>query len=245
MENQEMKQVHNHEKEQFKKLFRQELIDRFEDRFLILEVFLQTERHITVSGLTELLRKQGVDFTPEFVLETLKLMCQFGFAQTNTFDNGEVYYEHRHLGQHHDHMICTKCRSIVEFEDEALEALQLQIARARGFHMLQHKMEIYGICDSCLKERIQGMPLSMAKAGERLQIEEFTGGASSRMRLRTMGLRPGDRIEVITNHRMGQVVVATDFHRFVLGRGLAQKVMVQPLNPEDSRGGRQPSKETG
>lgn len=240
-----MKQIHKHEKEQFKKLFRQEQIDRFEDRFLIMEVFLQTERHVTVSGLTELLRKQGIDFDPKFVLETLKLMCQFGFAQKNSFDNGEVYYEHRHLGQHHDHMICTKCRSIIEFENDDLEALQLQIARARGFHMLQHKMEIYGICANCLKERIHGMPLSMAKAGELLQIEEFIGGASARMRLRTMGLRPGDQIEVITNHSTGQVVVATDFHRFMLGRGLAQKVMVQPLEPNTEDRDRQPHTETG
>lgn len=226
-----MKQIHLQEKEQFKKLFRQEQFDRFEDRFLILEVFLQTEKHVTASGLTELLRQQGVDFDSEFVLETLKMMRQFGFAQKNSFDNGEIFYEHRHLGQHHDHMICTKCRSIVEFEDDSLEALQLQIAQAHGFHLLQHKMEIYGICANCLKERINGMPLSMAKPGERLRVEEFTGGASSRMRLRTMGLRPGDEVEVITNHRTGQVVIATDFHRFVLGRGLAQKVMVRPLEP--------------
>jgi Fur family ferric uptake transcriptional regulator len=240
-----MKQTHRQEKEQFKTLFRQEQIVRFEDRFRIMEVFLQTERHLTAGGLAEMLREEGADFEAEFVLETLNLMCRFGFARKNRFDNGEVYYEHRHLGQHHDHMICTKCRSIVEFEDDTLETLQLQIARARGFHMLQHRMEIYGICSDCLKERINGMPLSMAKAGERLRIEEFTGGASARMRLRTMGLRPGDQIEVITNHSTGQVVVATDYHRFVLGRGLAQKVVVHPVDPDGRRTDRRTRKTSG
>jgi Fur family ferric uptake transcriptional regulator len=228
-----MKQIHHQEKEQFKKLFQQEQIDRFEDRFRILEGFLQTERHVTISGLARLLEEQGTVYEPDFILDTLKLMCRFGFAQKNTFDNGEVYYEHRHLGQHHDHMVCTKCRNIVEFEDGALEALQLQIARHHGFHMLQHRMEIYGICADCLKERVQGMTLSAARAGERLQIEEFTGGATARMRLMTMGLRVGDTVEVITNHSSGQVVVATDFHRFVHGRGLAQKVVVRPIDPDE------------
>ncbi len=232
-----MKQIHKQEKEQFRKLFQQEQIDRFEDRFRILEGFLQTERHVTVSGLAELLQQQGMVFEPEFILETLKLLCRFGFAQKNSFDNGEVYYEHRHLGQHHDHMVCTKCRAIIEFEDEALEALQMQIARSHGFHMLQHRMEIYGICAGCLKERLQGMTLSTAKPGERLKIEAFTGGASARMRLMTMGLRTGDVIEVITNHSTGQVVVATEFHRFVLGRGLAQKVEVSPVGQEAGGGG--------
>ena len=62
--------------------------------------------------------------------------------------------------------------------------------------MLQHKMEIYGICADCLKERLQEMPLVMAKQGERLIIKDITGGSGGRMRLLTMGLRLGDEIEV-------------------------------------------------
>ena len=224
-----MKRVHNQEKEQFKKLFKQENIDAFEDRFKILEVFLQTERHLTVSELVELLNESGYTFTPDFVRDTLKLMCRFGFARKNRFDNGEVRYEHRHLGQHHDHMICTKCKHIYEFEDERIENMQVQVAAAHNFHMLQHKMEIYGICSKCLKDHIQPMPLVHAKQGERMEIKEFTGGASARMRLLSMGLRVGDKIDIITNLNKGQMVVAVDFNRYVLGRGLAQKILVEPV----------------
>jgi Fur family ferric uptake transcriptional regulator len=223
-----MKQIHNREKEQFRKLFKQEQIDNFEDRFKIMEVFLQTESHITSNELTQLLKEKGYDFKPDFVRDTLKLMNRFGFAKKNRFDNGYVRYEHRHLGQHHDHMICTKCRKIIEFKEEAIEKLQVEIASTYGFHMLQHKMEIYGICSECLKDRIKRMPLGMAKQGERLIIREFTGGTNAHMRLLTMGLRLGDKIEVVTNNNRGQIVIALDFNRFVLGRGLAQKIIVEP-----------------
>ena len=94
-----MKRVHSREKEQFKKLFQQENIENFEDRFKILEIFLQTERHVTVSELVQLLNDNGYSFAPDFVRNTLKLMCRFGFARKNRFDNGEMRYEHRHLGQ--------------------------------------------------------------------------------------------------------------------------------------------------
>ena len=137
-------------------------------------------------------------------------------------------YEHRHLGRHHDHMICTKCKNIVEFKNERLENLQREIAAAYGFHMLQHKMEIYGICSGCLKDRIQLMSLAMAKQGERVIIKDFAGGAGVRMRLLTMGLRIGDEIDVITNLCEGQLAVAVDCKRYILGRGLAQKILVQP-----------------
>ena len=224
-----MKRVHSQEKEQFKKLFKQENIDAFEDRFKILDVFLQTESHLTVRELVQLLDESGYTFTHDFVRDTLKLMCRFGFARKNRFYNGEARYEHRHLGHHHDHMICTKCKNIYEFEDEQLENMQAQIAAAYNFHMLQHKMEIYGICSKCLKDHIQPMPLIHAKQGERLEIKEFTGGASARMRLLSMGLRVGDKIDIITNINKGQMVVSVDYNRYVLGRGLAQKILVEPV----------------
>ncbi|MFC1812052.1 transcriptional repressor [Thermodesulfobacteriota bacterium] len=224
-----MKQIHNREKEQFKKLFKQEYIDNFEDRYKILEVFLQTERHITADDLIQLLEENGYQIDPDFVRDTLKLMCRFGFAWKNRFDNGYVRYEHFHLGQHHDHMICTKCKKIVEFENEQLENLQEQIAVRSGFHMLQHKMEIYGICSECLEDRDQLIQLVMAKQGERLKIKDFTGGSKARMRLLTMGLRLGDEIDVITNLNKGQLAIAVDQKRYVLGRGLAQKILVEPI----------------
>jgi Fur family transcriptional regulator, ferric uptake regulator len=224
-----MKQIHLQEKQQFKKLFKQEYIDNFEDRFKILETFLQTEKHVTIEELVQLLDGNGWKLDPEFVRETLKLMCRFGFAHKNRFDNGVVRYEHRHLGQHHDHMICTKCKNIIEFQEGQLEELQIRIAANHGFLMLQHKMEIYGICSDCLKARIRIMPLVAAKPGERLVIKELSGGAGAKMRLLTMGLRVGDNIEVINNNQQGQMVVAVDLKRFVVGRGLAEKIMVEPI----------------
>ena len=224
-----MKHIHRQEKQQFKKLFKQEHIDDFEDRFNILESFLQTEKHLTIDELIKLLEENGYNFEPDFIRDTLKLMVRFGFAKKNRFNNGPVRYEHMHLGQHHDHMICTKCRKIIEFREDRLEDLQVQIAAAYGFHMLQHKMEIYGICSECLKNRVQVMPLVMAKPGERLIIKDITGGTGARMRLLSMGLRLKDEIEIVTNPKQGQIVVAVDLKRFILGRGLAQKIMVQTV----------------
>ncbi|MEW6672447.1 MAG: transcriptional repressor [Thermodesulfobacteriota bacterium] len=224
-----MKQIHRQEHEQFNKLFSQEHIDNIEDRFKILEAFLQTEQHVTSTELFQILSDKGHRVEPELVRETLKLMCRYGFAQKNRFRNGEVRYEHRHLGQHHDHMICTKCRGIFEFKNEQLEELQVKIAATYGFHMLQHKMEIYGICASCLKERVQVLPLNTAKQGEKLIIKDILGGAGARMRLLTMGLRQGDQIDIVTNISKGQLVIAVEGKRYVLGRGLAQKIMVQPV----------------
>ena len=221
-----MRSTHTQEREQFIKLFKQDRVDRFEDRLVVLDVFLRTEHHVTIEELVILVHQSGVDVSADFIRETVDLMCHYGFAQQNRFDNGHQRYEHRHLGQHHDHMICTKCKAIIEFEDSGIEQRQLEIAAAHGFHLLQHRMELYGICRECLDRRDLLIPLDSAKTGERLQIRKFAGGTKAKLRLLSMGLRVGDDIEVITNARHGQLVIAADFKRLVLGHGLARKILV-------------------
>jgi Fur family ferric uptake transcriptional regulator len=232
-----MRDRHENEKLQFERLFREEGVDRIPERSAILEIFLQTERHVTGEELTDLLARNGTPFDESFVAETLDLLCRYGFAHKNRFDDGPVRFEHRHLGLHHDHMICTKCDRIVEFEDDELEALQARIAAKHGFHMLQHRMDIYGICQECLSSRVTRMPLDMARTGERLRIVDFTGGGNVRMRLSAMGLRMGDVIEVVTSLGRGQLVIAVDMKRYSMGRGLASKILVGPADsPAPGRG---------
>jgi Fur family ferric uptake transcriptional regulator len=132
-------------------------------------------------------------------------------------------------------MICTKCKRIFEFQNQNMEQLQLQIAAESGFHLLQHKMELYGICRQCLDRRDILISLDHARQGERLVIKGFSGGGTSRLRLLSMGLRIGDEIEIISNVSKGQMVVAADFKRLVIGRGLAQKIQVSLVSDQEAQ----------
>ena len=70
------------------------------------------------------------------------------------------------------------------------------------------------------------MPLVMGKAGERVVIKEITGGRQARSRLSDMGLRVGDRIEIINNNGLGRLILGHDCSRLAVGRGIARKIMV-------------------
>lgn len=227
-----MRKLHFNEKSQFKDLFAQDNIDRFEDRYAILDTFLHTEQHVTIEELRQRLADRGYRFSEDFVRDTIELMLEYGFAHESRFDADTVRYEHRHLGQHHDHLICTKCRQIMEFANDQIERLQEQIATEHGFHLLQHRMALYGICQRCMEARPSTLPLTGARTGERLVIKEHGGGNAARLRLTAMGLRVGDAIDVISNRGDGQVVVAVGGKRYALGRGLAEKVRVQPVPTE-------------
>ncbi len=223
-----METIHRQEKEQFKQLFEDEGISRIDDRLVILELFLRMERHITFRELLDVLKKDGYGFEPDFVKNTLHLLCRYGFAVKKEFIGQPMLYEHRHIGFHHDHLICTKCGKIIEFESRQMEDLQHEIATLHGFRILQHKMEMYGLCSDCLKERVRLMPLSLAQEGESGIVQEFLGGTGAQLRLATLGLKKGDEVEVITNSGEGQLVVAVNATRLAMGRGMARKIMVKP-----------------
>ncbi len=80
---------------------------------------------------------------------TLKLLAEAGLAQERRFEDGFTRYEHASPDAHHDHLICTRCGAIIEFENERIEALQQDVARKNRFKVQSHKLELYGLCAGC------------------------------------------------------------------------------------------------
>jgi len=52
---------------------------------------------------------------------------------------------------HHDHLVCTECEKIIEFNNEELEKVKSGVAQKNRFSMQYHRLEIFGICDDCRK----------------------------------------------------------------------------------------------
>lgn len=228
---------HEQEKKQFRRLFQQQGVDRFDERFQVLEAFLKLEHHVTKLDISRQLKADGIQLDEGFVISSMEHLCRFGFASRVDFDSGEdVLYEHRHLGVHHDHMVCAKCSTILEFKDEALEMLQQKVAEAYGFYMLQHKMEIYGLCSQCMANRKKRVPLYKAKPGEKVIVKELEAGKNMQLRISSMGLKIGDLVEVVSNGFGGQVVIAVGENRLVIGTGMAQKIWVQSQDFRQTQG---------
>jgi Fur family ferric uptake transcriptional regulator len=219
--------AHDLEREQFRKLLQAIHASRISDRLAVLDRFLSVEHHLTLSSLAALM----LDSDPAlqdigFLRDTMEMFCQCGFAKKRTFEAQEVTYEHQHLGDHHDHFICTSCGRIQEFHNPRLEILQMEIAAGFKFHALQHKMEIYGICADCLARREPDLPLTRAAVREKVRIVEVRGDRPLAARLRAMGLSQGRELEVINNNPAGPIIVALDEVRLALDAEMAEAVIV-------------------
>ena len=115
-----------------------------------------------------------------------------------------------------------------------MERLQLEIAAEHNFHPLQHKVEIYGLCDGCLEKREANPPLPLAAVGEKVRVIEVLGSRELQARMTSMGLSPGTVLEVINNNPGGPFIVAVNDTRLVLDKEMAEAVLVTHdcLHPE-------------
>jgi Fur family ferric uptake transcriptional regulator len=50
-------------------------------------------------------------------------------------------------------MICKSCGLIIEFQNDKIEQLQLEIAKANRFVITSHLMQLRGLCEECAKEK--------------------------------------------------------------------------------------------
>jgi Fur family ferric uptake transcriptional regulator len=117
-------------------------------REAILEVFLEAKGHITSEDLYQDVRARHPQIGYTTVYRTMKLLCEAGLAHEHNFD-GTARFEIAQ--EHHDHLVCTRCGKIIEFECEMIESAQTQIAASYGFRVLRHRHELYGHCADCQK----------------------------------------------------------------------------------------------
>lgn len=118
-------------------------------RDIILDFFLSSERHMSIEDLYLKLRSKYPGIGYATVYRTLKLFAEAGVANEIQFGDGQTRYECVGEGEHHDHLVCTRCGAISEFENETIEKLQAEVAAGYGFLIETHKLELYGQCAKC------------------------------------------------------------------------------------------------
>lgn len=118
-------------------------------RSLIIDTFLASEGHASVEELWSKVRSADAKVSVATVYRTMKLLVESGLAHARNFGDGQTRYEAAIGRHHHDHLICTNCGDIIEFENDRIEQLQDTIAKRHGFKVTSHKMELYGLCKNC------------------------------------------------------------------------------------------------
>ena len=123
-------------------------------RDLIVDTFFTQTGHLSVDELLDKVTARDSSIGAATVYRTMKILTDAGLASARHFEGGQTRYEAALDRHHHDHLICTSCGRIFEFENERIEELQARVAEQHGFRVTHHKLELYGLCKAC-QERQQ------------------------------------------------------------------------------------------
>jgi Fur family transcriptional regulator, ferric uptake regulator len=118
-------------------------------RDLIVDTFFSSTGHLSVDELLSKVQDRDENIGAATVYRTMKILADSGLASPRHFEDGQTRYEAAIGRHHHDHLICTSCHAIIEFENERIEELQDLVARQHGFLVTRHKLELYGLCKAC------------------------------------------------------------------------------------------------
>ncbi len=115
---------------------------------LFHEIYEQHE-HIDAEALLASMKEKGLKTSRATLYRNLDLLAKYGFVTKQRLVGNRFVYEHVHIGQRHDHLVCGRCGRVAEFVSPAIEALEREICLAHGFDPDKHTLQIQGVCQAC------------------------------------------------------------------------------------------------
>lgn len=112
----------------------------------IVELFIDLKSHLSAEELHEAARRDGQSVGLATIYRTLNLLADAGLAEQKSFGEGHFVYEINRPGDHHDHIICLDCGSVIEFGNDEIERLQESVAAKHDFRLTSHRLDLYGHC---------------------------------------------------------------------------------------------------
>lgn len=123
-------------------------------RELILKVLLENnDKHLSAEEIYNLVKEKAPDMGLATVYRALELFQELDIVNVVDFGDGRKRYEFSvEVGKnhHHYHLICTKCGSVTEVNDDLLEELESRVSQKHDFTITDHQLKIFGICNRCI-----------------------------------------------------------------------------------------------
>ena len=119
------------------------------EREIIVEEIYSSHEHFDAEQLIGRLSQKHVSRSSGY--RTLALLEEAGLIRKVARQDDRAIYEHDYGYPHHDHLICKRCGTLIEFHNENISELLDAIARKHGFRMEAHRLEVSGLCNDCAR----------------------------------------------------------------------------------------------
>ena len=97
------------------------------------------------------MNKKKMGISRATVYNTLDLLVSGELVRKHQFGENQNQYEKSYGYLQHDHLICIKCKKVIEFCDPRIQQIESKIGSLLNFNVTHHSLMLYGICDRCDK----------------------------------------------------------------------------------------------
>lgn len=119
-----------------------------EQRKSILDLLLKEHGPFTAEEIFKKIPKNTCDQAT--VYRCLNQFVEAQLVNTSFLEKDMTHFEFNDPLHHHHHIICKICKKIESFHECLMEKIELGLQK-KGYIEIQHRLEIFAICETCAK----------------------------------------------------------------------------------------------
>ena len=119
------------------------------ERFTILKAIYDYQTHFDVETLYIKMKNRNYRVSRATLYNTIELLLECSLVRKHQFGENQAQYEKSFTNNQHDHLICTKCKSVIEFCDPRIQNIMNTVEKNIGFKVMHHSLNMYGTCSKC------------------------------------------------------------------------------------------------
>ncbi len=123
-------------------------------RLAVLRLLVESHGHPSVEDIFEKVKVNFPTTSLATVYKTIAVMKELGEVLELEFSTGHNRYDGS-KPYPHPHLICVKCKRIVDPQLSSLTDLTQELISDSGYTILSHRLDFFGICPDCQKSQKQ------------------------------------------------------------------------------------------
>lgn len=118
----------------------------------IIKLFKNNHHPLTSGEVIIFLKKNKINFNRSTVFRNLSFLLKENFLIKVNLGDGKIHYELKNRNHHH-HIVCEKCKKIIDFYDKKLDELIFKLgnklSKKNKIKIISHQIEFFGFCEKC------------------------------------------------------------------------------------------------
>ncbi|MFK5952845.1 MAG: transcriptional repressor [Desulfobacterium sp.] len=121
-------------------------------RLAIVKILAKSKGHPSVEDIHGEIKKDFPTMSLATVYRNIVLIRSLGEVLELGFPDGSNRYD-GNKPYPHPHVICIKCKKVVDSNLGSLDDLKDQVAIETNFKILNHRLDFFGICSNCMAKK--------------------------------------------------------------------------------------------